>query len=255
MKGMKILLLLFVLSGLVGCKPTQLPEVEVTHTINTILKDTIYETEVHTFTTNVSGPRVAIVGGIHGDEIAGWNAGMQLLDYDFQKGSYLIIPRANILATQLILRYPGQPTQGWYQEIKYSDLNRIFPGRSDGNPTEVIADAIISQIVAFDPEYIIDLHESRDSYEGGYLGDSVIYNNVKTSLFALELVEEMNAHHLSGGDTMFRVDNSAPEGSFNNYCSAHFDAFVMTFETNRKLDLTKRVGQQLALLQILFNRI
>lgn len=255
MKGMKILLLFFILGGLVGCKEPELPKVLVTHTTDTILDETIYETEVHTFVTNVEGPKVAIVGGIHGDEIAGWDVGLQLLDYDFQKGSYLIIPRANIVAAQLGLRYPGQGSQGWYQDVKYSDLNRIFPGRSDGNPTEVIADAIINQIEAFDPDYIIDLHESRDSYTGGYLGDSVIYNNVKTSLFALEMVEEMNANHLSTGDTIFRVDNSAPEGSFNNYCSAHFDAYVMTFETNRKLDLSKRIAQQLALIQILFNRI
>mgnify|MGYP003301529940 FL=1 len=55
-------------------------EVEITNTVETwkILEDSIYETTVYKFTSNVPGKRCAIVGGIHGDEVAGWKAALQL---------------------------------------------------------------------------------------------------------------------------------------------------------------------------------
>jgi predicted deacylase len=259
---MKSISYLFKLTGvmliaifLIGCQPTQQEEVEITHTNKFILTDTIYQTQVHYLHTNVKGPKVAVIGGIHGDEIAGWEAAELLLDYSFQKGSYLIITRASSLAVSLQLRYPGINNGGWYLGVQYSDLNRIFPGKANGNPTEQIADAIIQELIDFDPDYIIDLHESRRSYIDGNLGDSVIYSNGKTSLFALEMVEAMNADYIESGDVNFRVDNSAPEGSLNNYCSTYFGVFVMTFETNRQLDLMKRIDQQLALVEILLNKI
>lgn len=257
MKSYQSLLLLLLLGILVGCqepKPEPI-EVEVIHTETAIMMGTIYETKVHTFVTNVSGPKVVFVGGIHGDEIAGWTVGLELLDYDFQKGSYLVIPQASILACQVGKRYPGQGSNGLYEGVTYSDLNRTFPGSKDGTITNQLAYAIIEVVSNFDPDIIVDLHESRDSYTNGYLGDSVIYSNVKTALFALEMTEEMNAKYITETDTLFHVENSAPEGSFNYHCSQTFDAMVMTFETNRKLDLSKRIDQQLALIQILMNKI
>lgn len=257
MKSLKSLLLGLLCGFLVGCqKPEVEPiEVEIEHNESTIMTGTIYETKVHTFVTDVPDPKVVIVGGIHGDEIAGWNAGMELLNYDFKKGSFLIIPKASILACQLVKRYPGQGSNNVYEGITYSDLNRTFPGNENGTPTEQLAFAIIKVVTVFDPDYIIDLHESKDSYTNGYLGDSVIYSNVKTALFALELTEEMNAKHIALDDTLFHVDNSAPAGSFNNYCSQTFDVIVMTFETNRKLEFSKRLSQQLALIQLLMGKI
>ncbi|MFA6627577.1 MAG: succinylglutamate desuccinylase/aspartoacylase family protein [Bacilli bacterium] len=245
------------IAGLVGCtQPVSDPvEVEIDHSEMTIMTGTIYETEVHTFVTNVDGPRVVIVGGIHGDEIAGWTAGLELLEFDYKKGSYLIIPQASILACQLGKRYPGQGNNGQYNEVTYEDLNRVFPGSASGSATGMLAYAIISAVSDFNPDVIIDLHESKDSYTNGYLGDSVIYGNVKTALFALEMTEEMNANHITATDTPFHAENSAPEGSFNHYCGQTFDALVMTFETNRKLDFSRRFDQQMDLIQILFNKI
>lgn len=242
---------------LAGCHKTEPEptEVEITRSQISIMEGTLYETTVYTLTTNVDGPRVVFVGGLHGDEIAGWNVALDLLDYSFTKGSYLIIPQASILACQLEKRYPGQGNNGLYEGVTYSDLNRTFPGSATGNPTERLAHAIIEVVTAFDPDIIVDLHESRDSYTGGYLGDSIIYCNVRTALFALEMTERMNELYITAFDTPFHVENSAPAGSFNNYCSQTFDALVMTFETNRKLVLSQRLDQQLALIEILLSKI
>lgn len=256
MKRLLTLLILLQLFIFVGCsKPEVEDEVIIDHQVKTLMENTIYATEAHIFTTNIPGPKVAIVGGIHGDEVAGWKAGLELLNTKWKKGTYLLIPRANILATQLELRYPGIKNNGIYNDIKYSDLNRSFPGKINGTITEQIAYAIANEVGEFNPDYIIDLHESRESYTSGYLGNSLIYTNLKTSLFAVEIVEEMNNSYLKETDTPFHAENSAPIGSFNNYFSNNFDAYVITFETNRVLDLFTRIDQQIALIQILINKI
>ena len=53
-------------------------------------------------------------------------------------------------------------------------------------------------------------------------------------------------------DIKFAVDNSAPMGSFNNYCGNNYEAIVLTIETNRQLNLSRRIEQQLAFIEILF---
>ena len=85
------------------------PTVEIIneHTTFNILEGTIYETTVHKFKSNIEGPKVAIVGGIHGDEVAGWKAALELVKRDNFKGEVLIIPQAHILADTLEHRYPG----------------------------------------------------------------------------------------------------------------------------------------------------
>ena len=157
------------------------PDNLVTKTSYEILASTIYETTVYVFTSNLPGPTVMIVGGIHGDEIAGWQVAQTLVTKDDYRGKVIIIPKANILATTLQKRYPGQETKGVYQGISYSDLNRVFPGKIDGTITEQIAYAIIEEVEKYQPDYIVDLHESRRSYtdKSPLIGDEIIYGNSK----------------------------------------------------------------------------
>ena len=227
-------------------------KIEVTKSSYTILTDTIYETPVYHFKTNVLGPKILIVGGIHGDEIAGWQIENRLIDYDYTFGEIIYIPKANILATQLQKRYPGQGTNGLYNNISYSDLNRVFPGKENGTVTEQIANAIIKVIEEINPDYIIDLHESKKSYIDGYLGNSVIYGNQKSAILAVDIVDEFNLQYLPSNGVIFRVDSAPPQGSFNQYCSDNYDAYVLTFETDRQLPLQERIDQQMLLIELLF---
>lgn len=231
------------------------PDNLVTKTSYEILASTIYETTVYVFTSNLPGPTVMIVGGIHGDEIAGWQVAQTLVTKDDYRGKVIIIPKANILATTLQKRYPGQETKGVYQGISYSDLNRVFPGKIDGTITEQIAYAIIEEVEKYQPDYIVDLHESRRSYtdkKSPLIGDEIIYGNSKSTFFAYDMVDLFNKEYLAVGDIKFAVDNSAPMGSFNNYCGNNYEAIVLTIETNRQLNLSRRIEQQLAFIEILF---
>ena len=233
-------------------------EVEITNTVETwkILEDSIYETTVYKFTSNVPGKRCAIVGGIHGDEVAGWKAALQLKERRDFIGEVLIIPQASIYACKREERYPGYGDA--VNGIKYKDLNRNFPGNPNGNVTEKIADAIAQTVKDFDADIIVDLHESRRSYSDSdpLLGDLLIYGNVDSSLFCYDLVNEFNKSYLKEGEVNFSFDTNAPGGAFNQYFGDTYpNAIVFTVETNRQLEEARRIEQQTQILDLLFETI
>ena len=226
----------------------------ITHTESTILTDTIWETEVHYFESSIEGPRVAIVGGIHGDEIAGWNAALKLLTKEnYFIGTVMIIPKANLQACNANQRYAGLGED--YNGYVYSDLNRTFPGKADGTVTEKISYAVAEAVKDFNPDHVIDLHESRHSYSYGnkYIGNQIIYGNSYSNLIGYEIVDMFNKEYLIEGEEVFCVDTYAPGGSFNSYFgSLYKKGCVFTIETNRELDFDRRVDQQLGLLDCMF---
>ena len=227
----------------------------ITHTQDTILTGTIWETEVHYFESNIEGPKVTIVGGIHGDELAGWNAALRLLEKEgYFIGTVMIIPKANIQGCNAQQRYPGMGEP--YNGYTYHDLNRNFPGVEDGNVTQRIAFEIVKVITEFEPDHVIDLHESRHSYSygGKYIGNQIIYGNGYSSVIGYDIVDDFNTRYLKEGEEVFCVDTYAPGGSFNSYFGALYKkACVFTIETNRELELSRRIEQQLELLDCMFN--
>lgn len=224
------------------------------------------ETTVHVFDSQAEGPNIAIVGGTHGDEVAGWTAGLQLLDLIPQLkgfcGKILLIPQANIVADNHKVRYAGSSDK--------SNLNRVYPsGRIDGADEEVvaIADAIVKTVEDFQPDYVIDLHESRGSWTGAgasknsTLGDTLIFDN--EGLFMDELLTRYNTVYRQAGEPEFMSEPANKAGSFSKYFSEKYpNNVVFTIETNRdynpttKLDqiaLDTRVRQQLNILNTLFD--
>ena len=239
------------------------------HTTYSILSGTIYETTVHIFKSNLPGPKVAIVGGIHGDEIAGWHTALNLVERNNFKGEVMIIPQAHILADTLEHRYPGYRydviNTKKHDGITYSDLNRTF-GLNKDTVTQQIADAIAEVVESFEPSYIIDLHESRRSASNKtepLLGDLLIYGNSRTALFVDEIAYEFNQKYLKPGEVSFSTDTNPPVGSFCNYFGGKYPkAKVFTIETNREYvngkdtaDLARRIEQQTQILDIFFKTI
>lgn len=263
---MKKVLLLLVLLLLVGCEPNEIENPnngnnEIERTIDVteevLLKNTPYETNAYYFTTNIEGPRVALVGGIHGDEVAGYLAAESFIDENNFIGTVLLIPRANFLATYLVQRYPGINNGGVYNEVKYSDLNRAMPGDKNGSVTAQIAYELYQTIMDFNPDYLIDMHESLRSYAdlNPRLGNSIIYENGKSALVVMMLVEQYNKNYLNDGDLPFIYDNAPPQGSFNYHFGKIEDLYTFTIETNRQLALEKRVIEQKNIVKTFFELI
>ena len=272
-KGRYLLLLIGILSSCGNVETSSSSEnasvnPDITNEVETwnILEDSIYETTVYQFTSNVPGPRVAIVGGIHGDEVAGWKAALQLKERRDFVGEVLVIPQASILACKREERYPGRGLGGVVNGVTYKDLNRNFPGNPDGNVTKKIAYAITETVTNFNADVIVDLHESLRSASSSYfdsdtssrLGDTLIYGNSWTSLFTQTVIEEYNANYLKEGDYPFGTDTYAPGGSFNQYFGGLYeDRIVVTIETTRYFneikakDEDRRIEQQLELIDLI----
>ncbi|MCM1043428.1 MAG: succinylglutamate desuccinylase/aspartoacylase family protein [Corallococcus sp.] len=229
----------------------------------------LYETTVHKYETALEGPTVVIVGGIHGDEKAGWTAGLRLVDdlklADGICGTVVLIPQANILADTLDKRYAGQGSSGVYKGVTCSDLNRAFPGNAKGTVTQKIAAAIVKVVEEYSPDYVIDLHESRASYSDGdqyILGNSVIYSNGTTAFFMDEMLLNYNDIYRKPSEEEFVFYTNPKTNSFDWYFSDRYpDSVVFTVETNRDIegkhgnqsDLEVRVTQQLNILSAMFD--
>ena len=97
-------------------------------------------------------PRVVIVAGVHGDELVGPHALVELaqeLSPSELRGTVVLVPSANPLAFAAGLR--KAPDDGL-------DLNRIFPGNG-GTATERVADTLVRRVID-GADLVIDLHSA-----------------------------------------------------------------------------------------------
>lgn len=98
-------------------------------------------------------PRVVIVAGVHGDELVGPHALVELaqeLAPNGLRGTVVLVPSANPLAFAAGQRKAPDDNL---------DLNRIFPGKRGGSSTERIADSLVTSVVG-DADMVIDLHSA-----------------------------------------------------------------------------------------------
>ncbi|MBI9010850.1 MAG: succinylglutamate desuccinylase/aspartoacylase family protein [Clostridiales bacterium] len=224
MKKLYLLLLCFLL---LGCHPIE----EVA-----IQPDSDMATKAYYYDTGIEGKNIVIVGGIHGDEIAGWQATdliRQSLKTYISSGKVLIIPHANQIAINEKRRY-GEA---------YGDLNRTFLG--DGDKTSVdLSQEISDRIREFEPDIILDLHESLNNYMNKRLGNTIILTDVKDNLLSgLEILDIINPQIVD--DIPFIIETNPPIGSINRTLSEELEILVVTIETNRELKLEKRIEEQL----------
>lgn len=97
------------------------------------------------------GPTVLITGGNHGDEYEGPIAlcrTLHKLDVDRITGSVILLPGLN---------FPALKTGTRLSPIDGKNMNRIFPGNSDGTVSELIADFIYRQFVS-KADAVLDIH-------------------------------------------------------------------------------------------------
>lgn len=109
---------------------------------------------VTSITGATPGPTVAFVAGVHGGKVAAVRAADSLrvrLEGRLTRGRVLILAPANRAGFDAGLAQASPDDS--------LNLNRVFPGRSDGRPTERLAAAIMREIVA-QADYLVDMHGS-----------------------------------------------------------------------------------------------
>ena len=107
------------------------------------------------------GPQTLITGGIHGCEYTSIHAAIQLaktIEPPGLRGRLAVIPVVNVeaYAARSIYVHPGDKRS----------LNRVFPGREDGSPSERLAFQLTKNFLAH-CDYLIDLH-------GGDMNESLV---------------------------------------------------------------------------------
>lgn len=121
----------------------------------TLLEGTDRETTGYVKTADEDGPTTVVVGGMHGNEVAGYEGASRVRELPIERGRLVTVPRANVLAIE-------DGTRTGPNDV---DLNRQFPACVE--PTTELARAIWDVVTSFDADVVVDLHESIRLYEDG----------------------------------------------------------------------------------------
>ncbi|WP_336359738.1 succinylglutamate desuccinylase/aspartoacylase domain-containing protein [Haladaptatus sp. ZSTT2] len=127
-----------------------------------LLPDTANETDVYVIESNQPGPTAVVVGGMHGNEVAGFTAAHNMTNWTVTSGTLVIIPEANKRAVMNRTR-----------KAFGTDLNNQFPVGKPSNSS--LANAIWTAIEYHDPDIVIDLHSSKGIFkvDEGSVGQAI----------------------------------------------------------------------------------
>lgn len=199
------------------------------------------QTTVYHIDSGVAGPTVYIVGGVHGDELAGWYAGTILRQMTLACGEVYLLSCANVQGAKNGTRYVTG-TQ---------DLNRSFPGKD--TDAGRLAKAIFDDIAAKEPELLLDLHEAivySDSRD--FLGSTLIFTDLAgmEELF-FDTLTATQLGEICEGE--FGYTGPGPDGSINAAVTTKLGIPAITVETFRGYPVGRRVSEQLDIVHYILN--
>lgn len=225
-------------------RETEVWELVYSRTERVLLEGTPQETLIYIVTTPVEGPVVLVIGGVHGDEPAGYLAAEKISTWVVDRGTLIVIPRANVSAIQRQHRLGADQL----------DLNRSFPGRASGSPTQQLAAAIYGVKLEFEPDWVIDLHEALEfeRLRPGALGQTIIYPYGFKSLDIIgELLAAVN-RNIKLSNNHFLLRRGLVKGTVLE-TAVSVSAECIIVETCRQLPLDVRVDyQQRTVLSLLY---
>lgn len=204
-----------------------------------ITEGRVTETVVYHIHSDNPGPVVYIAAGIHGNERAGWYAGILLRNATISCGDLYVLAPVNALGAKQMTRY-----------VNGVDANRVFPGSPDGNDAQVLDWEIFNDIREKNPEIVLDLHEAI-TYQPNvtdFLGSTYIFTSLEgmedlflDMLFATECDELCH--------NAFGFTGPGPNGSLNSTVTNELGIPTITVETFRGYDIYRRVYDQLDTVQ------
>jgi hypothetical protein len=200
-------------------------EGSVTH--RTLLPGTKYATPLHVIDSGRPGPTALVVGGVHGDEEAGYATAARIAELRPTTGRLVVLPEANRPAIAAGLR-----------ATREGDLNRQFPtGRT---PTSRLARAVWDVVERYDPDVVVDCHTARGIYKHGSSVGQAIFPTVAGARHAADACDRVNdlyfAHddrpHYYDFDRGNLLDGDRPMLVHKCYGDRRLPAYIV--ETTRK---------------------
>lgn len=220
-----------------------------------IAADTEWETPYYIHDSGLPGPTLLLVGGVHGNEPAGYRAVEQIRFWPLTKGKIVAIPQANLRGLTEDTRYiPGAS-----QEAR--DLNRNF-----FNPQlHELALALWEFVLTVEPDWVLDLHEGyefRASHKPAdgkkpSVGSSVIYrSSPDMDPLAERVLEAANAHVTSVDRKFVPLSRGPVSTGLAAACQRRFGAKAMILETTFKdQPLSLRTRQHRAMANVVLNHL
>ncbi len=213
-----------------------------------LAKGTPYATTLYVIKADRSGPTVMVVGGVHGDERAGYTAAGRLKNYTIERGKLLVLPKANVRA----VNYGSRTATG------RDDLNRAFPMSGYQSPDGEPAASIYRAVKRHDPDWLVDLHEGYDYYSNPYtdsVGQTVIHQpNYLTTSLCKTIVRELSAS-AKRPYQKFTLLRYPAKGSLTRSAAETLGVNAFIIETTKKDPLSVRVNHHLKALEILMEEI
>jgi hypothetical protein len=169
-------------------------------------------------------PRIGIICGIHGDETTSFLIASKLKELNLKKGSVDIFLGANRLA--LMLGKRGV----------HADLNRVFPGKKNGNMEERIAEKLVKVLKKMD--LVIDLHCFE--LETPVLAIQFTKKNKFVELFNPEQVWVLNPKHNNENEFSTALGPWLTKSGINNF-AVETDTIEHFSDTSRVLEGIKNI--------------
>ncbi|QGG47925.1 peptidoglycan-binding protein [Heliorestis convoluta] len=218
------------------------PAGQASVTTKTLGQGTSWATEMYVIKGAKEGPTVMIVGGVHGNEPAGFRAARQIKDWKIENGTLIVIPDANKVGISNNRR-----------NSSFGDLNRAFPQSNGATASDALSRAIWSEYQAYKPQYVLDLHEGYDYnvQNRNSVGQTIIYHpSGQMQSFANKLTAELNKNLPS--TKRFNVLRNPVGGSLARAAGLHGSEAAI-FETCTKDPINTRVQYQIKAVEMFFD--
>ncbi|MCX7818605.1 MAG: succinylglutamate desuccinylase/aspartoacylase family protein [Kiritimatiellae bacterium] len=201
---------------------------------------------------NAPGPIVVLVGGTHGDEIAGAIAADQIRRWPLCRGRLRVLPRANVRAIAAGRRTaPDQPSAT-------ANLNRNFPTGRLPEPRGELAAAIWRWLSAEPPDWVLDLHEGSGVHatNRGTVGSSLIVPpDANVRAIATQLWRRVNTTVTDPSLQFTILATGGVTGGLMRAAWERLGARAITLETTMAYPLALRVRQHRLMVHELLRRL
>ncbi|WP_408958824.1 succinylglutamate desuccinylase/aspartoacylase family protein [Natrinema sp. 74] len=214
-----------------------------------IREGTAEATTVYVTTADAAGPTAVVVGGVHGNEVAGYTAAGQIADWPIDAGRLVTIPKANAVAIE----------RGTRNDEAGNNLNRQFP--EGETPGTALARAIWNVVEKYDPDILIDLHESTGIYAGNPVdgvGQAIFHSGGEAATdAAADAADYVTRNYVDDPDLAFQLGpfsspQSAPNGLLTHKAARDLGAQAFLAETLSDVALETRVRWHTAIVDRLF---
>jgi hypothetical protein len=209
----------------------------------TIMAGTPHQTSCFVKRGDTPGPTVFIIGGMHGDETAGYLAARKLKDWTITTGTLVLIPDSHITAIKANQRdYPA-------------NMNKQFPGNPRGTMMQRAAWEIWSLIKQHRPALLVTLHESVGLHRDNprRFGQTLTYDFKELTPTFQPLLEPIN-RQLPNPRHHFLLKVYPLRGCPTDCAWRFLKIPALTVETTRTMKLEERVGQQLVVCAVLMSK-